>query len=809
MSVYLQDFRYVLRALARRPLYACVTTLVFALAIGANTTVFSLINGFYLRPLPYPEGEQLVTIYNAYPKLGLDVAGVSIPDYLDRREQARSLEQIAIYTADSRTLGGSGRPEQVRITRASPSLFDVLEVPPLLGRALNTEDATPGNGDAAVVSYSFWNSRLGARADAVGSDILLDGAPYRVVGVMPPGFGFPNRDVEVWLPFVFAPGQTGDDQRGMEYSTSVGRLRPGATVEALNSEMDAIVRRNVELGRERGPELIDTTGFTGRAMPMREWAVGDLEQILLILQGIVLAVLLIACANVANLQLVRTTARRKELAVRAALGAGAARLARLVVVESLVLAFVGAAAGLALAYGGLDIVRALGLDRASQGFEFVMDYAVLGFTAGIAALAAIASSIFPLLLLMREDVMQAVHEAGRLGGGGRAMQGFRSALVVVQIAVSFALLFGAGLLSKSFYELQRQDTGFTTENVWTARIALPASRYVPGAAAFYARALEDLSALPGVIDAGFTTTLPFSGNTAEGSYYIEGYTPANGASGPHARQRIISEAYFPALGIPLIAGRNFDAIESGRVAIVDELFADRYFPGGGALGQRVRNALGPEDEWFTIIGVVPTVKQTSLAEDPTKETIYWYYRQRPQLAGMLVLRTRLAPEQITREASEAILRIDPDVPLTNAMPMNARVLASLGPQRTPMMLTLVFAAVAFALAIIGVYGVLSWVATQRVGEIGVRMALGAEARDIVGMILKQGGKLTMIGLVAGSACALALGRLMSSQIYEVSAADPMVFAGSLLGLTAAALLASWLPARRAARVHPMQALREE
>lgn len=380
---------------------------------------------------------------------------------------------------------------------------------------------------------------------------------------------------------------------------------------------------------------------------------------------------------------------------------------------------------------------------------------------------------------------------------------------MVQIGVGVALLVGAGLLTKSFYQLQREDTGFGVENVWTALIALPESRYVPGAVTFYERALEALRALPGVSEAGFTTSLPFSGDNDQGSYLIDGYALPAGAAEPHAQQRVISEGYLPSLGIPLIMGRNFESNEPGRVAIVDELFAENYFPGRDVIGQRVRSFLDGEDEWFTVVGVVPAVKHGGLAEDPTKETIYWHYKQRPRLTGFLTLQTTLPPDRITRIAGDAILRIDSQVPLMNVMSMAERVRVSLGPDRAPMVLTLVFAAVAFTLAVIGVYGVLTWAVTQRAGEIGVRMALGARTANITGMILRHGGKLTAIGLVIGFAGALVLGRAMSSQIYEVSAMDPTVFAVSLAGLAAAALLASWLPARRASRIDPMQALRDE
>jgi predicted permease len=387
----------------------------------------------------------------------------------------------------------------------------------------------------------------------------------------------------------------------------------------------------------------------------------------------------------------------------------------------------------------------------------------------------------------------------------------RSALVVVQIGVSIALLVGAGLLTKSFYVLQSEGPGFNAGGVWTAQLALPRTRYPEREswAQFQEQALAELRTLPGVAEAGFTSILPFSGSNDAGSTVVDGYVPEEGVPPPHAQHRSIDDGYLPALGIPVIAGRNFNATEPNPVVIVDENVAAKYWPGGNALGQRVRLSVEAPGRWSTIIGVVPAVKQASLAETPTKETIYWHYQQRLQAEGVFTLRTMLPPEQLTRAASATITALDPELVLFNAAPMDLRVLQSLGPQRTPMVLTLVFAAVAFLLAVIGIYGVLTSAVTQRIGEIGVRIALGARADDIVRMILKQGGRLIAIGLVVGVAGALALGRVLASQIYNVSSLDPAVFAIAVVGLTAAALLASWLPARRASRIDPMRALREE
>ena len=436
---------------------------------------------------------------------------------------------------------------------------------------------------------------------------------------MPEGFGYPDRDIDAWTPFAFTPEQMSDAARGNQFSVSVGRLRPGATVDGLNGELAAIVSRNVAEGR-LSPDAVTVAGFTGRAQALRDNQVGNLAQMLVLLQGIVIAVLLIACANVANLQLARTTARRKELAVRAALGAAGARLVRLLLVESLVLALGGAALGLALALGGIELVRALGLDRSSDGFAVTLDAPCLAFTLGTAIVAALVSGLPPVIALLRDDLTRAVREAGRQSGGGRDSHALRNTLVVAQLGMSLALLVGAGLLTKTFYALQTEGAGFEASGVWTARIGLPSSRYSGDTGAlFEQQALAALRALPGVAQAGFTSILPFAGNNDQASTVIEGYAPPAGAAPPHAQHRSIDEGYLPTLNIPVIAGRNFSATETEPVVIVDENVAARYWPTGSALGQRVRREADPSGVWSTIVGVVPAVKHASLAEDPPRK----------------------------------------------------------------------------------------------------------------------------------------------------------------------------------------------
>jgi predicted permease len=804
--MYLHDLAYALRTLAARPLYAIVTVLVLALAIGANVTVFSVFNGLFLKPLPYVDDDRLVIVYNTYPGLGLENAGTSIPDYLDRREQAPSLADLAIHTrvGAPSVLGEEGAPLRLVVVRASPSLFTVLGVSPLYGRTFTEGEATLGSESVVVLSHRLWTAQFGGAPDMVGRDIRLDGQPYRVIGVMPRHFGFPNADVDAWMPFAFTPEQTSDQARGNEFSASIGRLAPGATLERLNAEFDAIVQRNAE--RLGATETLASTGFTGQAQYLRESQVGDLRQILLVLQACVLAVLLIAGANIANLQLARMAARRKELTVRAVLGARRRRLVALVLAEAFLLGAMGALLGLVLAHAGLELVRTLGLDRAAHGYAFALDLRVLLFTLGAALSAAMLSTLLPLAMLLRENPAQVIQEAGRLSGGGRGGQRFRNALVVVQVAMSVALLVGAGLLTKSFYELQQSGTGFDARNVVTAQIALPQSRYGDPESVWRVqeRALEELRALPGVAEASLTSVVPFSGNISSSTLDIDGYTPADGTSAPHADLRTVSDRYLETLRIPVNQGRGFALTEPERVAIVDENMAHRYWPDGDVLGQRLRPV--GMDEWFTIVGVVPAIKHRSLAEVPVKETVYFHFQQLPVSWASFMLRTSLAPAQLERPARDAITRIDPDLPLFGVRPLEARVAASLGPQRTPMVLTLAFAGIAFTLAVVGVYGVLTWAVTQRFGEIGVRMALGASGRDIQRLVISQGVRLIALGVSLGIVAAFALARLASTQIHQVSMFDPMIFGGVVVGLSISALIASWLPARRAAHIDPIRAL---
>ena len=617
------DVRYAVRGLKRRPGFALLAIGVLTLAIAGNTTVFSALNAFLIRPLPYPDSDRIVMVYNSFPKMGLATGGSSIPDYLDRRAQAPSLENLAILTPASRALTAEEPATQLNSVRASPSLFSVLGVAPALGRVFTEDEATIGNEQVIVLSDRLWRTQFGARADVVGSDVEINGAPHRIVGVMPPQFGFPDRNIDAWLPFAFTPAQMSDQERGNDFSLTVGRLQRNASIEGLNAELDAIVQRGIERYPDRR-SLIETTGFTGRATTLREYVIGNAGQTLYLLQGIVLAVLLTACANIASLQLARMIARRKEIAIRSSLGADRKRIARLVFVEMLVLTVTAAAAALVLARAGVALIRWLGLDESAQGIDIVLDGRVALFNVGVALLAALVATLAPLISVSRSNLFASARDAG-LSDDGSGSHRVSNGLVVLQITMSFALLVGAGLLAKSYYQIQDEGPGFEATGVFTAKVRLPGNRYPDAGsqARFFDRMLEALRAIPGVSAVGYASALPFGGDGLGASLVIDGYEPPVGEPPAVATLNSINEGYFPSLSVPMLQGRNFAATETERVVIVDDVFAQLYFPDDSPLGQRVRIG-GPATpgDWYTVVGVVPAIQYISLAEPSTAGATY-------------------------------------------------------------------------------------------------------------------------------------------------------------------------------------------
>lgn len=807
----MQDIRYALRTLRKQPVFTLVAVLTLTLGIGANTAIFSLLYQILLKPLPYPEPERLVFIWNSYPKTGLPQASVSIPDYIDRKAQAPAIEDATLFTNRSVTLAEGGQPQQVRALAVTPSFFSTLRRQPILGRGFTEDEARPDADRYVVLTNGLWKSRFAGDPAIVGRDIRVNGLAHRVVGVLPADMRLPAREAALLLPFAFTPQQMSDQGRGNEFSSMIARLRPGATVEQLDAQMKTIIDRNLDRLPQFRP-WVATSGFTGKAVPIREQLVGGVREALYVLQAGVFVVLLIACANVANLLLMRATGRYRELAIRTTLGAGRARLVRQLVTEGLVLSLPGAIGGLVLGLLGVRALIAMGSNQIAGLTEAPLQPAVLAFTIGLAVVTGLVFGVVPALSVVRGDSFTVLKDDSTRGSAGRSTGFMRTSLVVVETAFALMLLIGAGLLIKSFARLQDVDPGFSTENVLTAQITLPASRYADPAAlaAFWRRLLENARALPGVTAAGLTSNVPFNGNVSSGSYSIVGYTPPPNEAPPHGRQEIVGGDYFRAMNIPVLEGRAFtdsDTVESQPVVVVDQYLVNRYFSKRRAIGQQLRRG-GPNSPPLTIIGVVGTINSIDLGQPVTKERVYRPVMQQPMRSMALVLKTGVDPTTLVGHVRAAVQSIDPEQPLADVRTMDQWVSRSLEGRRSPMLLLGLFGAVALILSAIGIYGVLAFGVAQRVRELGIRQALGADRHSILALVLRQGMTTTAIGIVLGLAGAVMLTKYLQALLFSVRPLDWSVFAIVTILLFAVATAACYVPARRATRIDPMEALRE-
>ncbi len=827
IDTFRQDLRYGFRGLLARPGFLIVAVLTLALGIGANIAIFSVVNALLIKPLPFANADRLVVVYNAYPAMGLEQSGSSIPDYLERREQVPALADLALYSGTSLNLASEGAPQRLVGVRATPSLFTTLQVTPALGRAFSDQEAVAGSDRVLVLSHGLWQGRFAGDPDIIGRQVRVNGENHQVIGVMPAGFAFPNIETQAWIPYAFTPAQMSDEERGNEYSTAIGRLAPGATEAQAQAQMAAIVQRNAE--RVAGADgraglmgqLYRDGGFVGGTKSLRDEWVGDIRAVLWLLQAVAAFVLLIACANVANLLLTRLSGRQKELAVRTALGAGRRRIARQLMIESMLLALIGAVIGIAIAWLGLKALAVLGLAQGPLQAQIGIDASVLTFALLLTTLAGIAFGLFPALTQSGARVFETLKESGRGNAGSRRAQAVRSVLAAVQIALCATLLVGAGLLLRSFDQVQNVDPGFEREGRISVRVSLADQAYPADAdiERFVDRALAELRALPGVSDAAFANHLPFGMSSSSASYQIEGSGQGTDQAAPHGYWRIVTDQFFQAMDVPLRAGRFFnesDRRDGAGVVIIDELLARKHFGDGEAIGRRLR-AFGSQDDqdWLTIVGVVGAVHQADLAQAVDKETYYFPHRQFPYQAmnvsgsGYFVVTTGLPAGALAPLMRDAVLRIDPEQPLFDIRTLDERIALSLQGRQAPMLLLSLFAGVALLLSAIGIYGVLAWSVAQRTGELGVRMAIGAQRSDVVRMVLGHGSRIAGIGLLVGLAGALALGGFLGSQLFGVSRFDPLTFLAVILVLAAVALFACWLPARRAARVSPLQALRYE
>jgi len=807
----MQDLRYALRTLRKQPVFTLVAVLALTLGIGANTAIFSLLYQVLLRPLPYPDADRLVFVWNSYRDINLPQAAVSIPDYLDRRGQAPALEDATLFTMRTANLNEAGNPEQLRSLVVTPSFFSTLRRQPFLGRPFNDADATPGADRFVILTFGLWTSRYAGDPSIVGRDVRINGEPYLVVGVLPATFEPPARDIALLVPFAFTAQQMSDAARGNEFSSMIARLRPGATIEQANAQFKVIVDRTIERLPARAG-FMTTSGFGGYAIAMRDQIVGDIRAPLYVLQAGVIVVLLIACANVANLLLMRATARARELAIRSTLGAAHGRIVRQLLTEGIVLSLAGGAGGIVVGLLGMQALIAMGDQQLPGSPTPTLHPTVLLFTLCLSIATGVVFGIAPALAIARGNTAAFLKDDATRGTAGRSTGTARTALVVAEMALAVMLLTGAGLLIRSFARLQDVNPGFSVENVLTAQIALPATRYPDKAAlvAFWTRLLDKSRGIAGVTTAGLTSNVPFNGNIGSGSYSIVGQTLPPGTPLPHGRQEVVGGDYFRAMQILIVAGRTFndgDGLATAPVVMVDEYLVKKYFPDRNPLGQQIQRG-GPNSPKFTIVGVAGTINSIDLGQPVTKERIYYPITQQAIGSMALVLKTALDPAQAVPQVRSVVRDIDPEQPIADVRTLDQWVARSLQTRRTPMTLLAVFGAVALLLAALGIYGVLAFGVTQRVREFGIRQALGADRRSILSLVFEQGLRTAAAGIAVGVVGSLAMTRYLQSLLFGITTHDPIAFAGVAVILLLVALVACYIPARRATQVDPMVALRD-
>ena len=803
----LHDLRYAARMQRKNPAFTIIAVIALALGIGANTAIFSVVNTVLLRPLPYKDPERLVMVWEDASKYGYPRDTPAAANFVDWRDQNQVFEGMAAIADTSFNLTGVGNPERLEGRRVSANLFPLLGVEPQIGRVFTAAEDQPGSQRVVLLSYGLWQRRFGGDQNIVGKPLTLNGESYIVVGVMPARFQFPSSDDEAWVPIAFTQQEASN--RGRHYLQVLARLKPGVNLTQAQSEMSTIATRLQQQYPEQNADL----GATVQSL--HEHLVGDIKPALLILLGAVGLVLLIACANVANLLLARAAVRQKEIAVRVALGAKRTRLIRQFLTESILLSTLGGVVGLVIAYVGLILLKAFIPENISQAREISVDFKVLAFTLLVSVLTGVIFGLAPAMQAVRFNQIDTLKEGGRDAATGGSGKRLRSLLVMSEVAISLVLLIGAGLLINSFLRLRNVDPGFRADNLLTMKIVLPEPKYAQfeRRSAFYTDLVQRVQSLAGVRSAAVTTNLPLYRQGNSISVSIEGRPAPPPGQELIVVTRIISPGYFDTMSIPLLKGRQLtdqDTETTPNAVVISETMARRFWPGEEPVGKRIAagRAQTPED-WIQVVGVVKDVRQFELNAEPRPQ-MYLSFRQAGFFAPRdLVVKTDVDPASMATTVRKAVWDIDKDQPVSNIRTMEEILADSIARQRFSMLLLAIFAGVALVLAGVGIYGVMSYSVAQRTREIGIRMALGAQTGAVLKLAVGYGMKLVVTGIVVGLIAAFALTRVMSTLLFGVTATDPATFTLISLLLVAVAALASYIPARRATKVNPIIALRYE
>jgi putative ABC transport system permease protein len=807
METVLQDLRYAIRAFLKKPASVVIVVFALAIGIGANTAIFSVVNAILLRPLPYKNPDRIIMVWMDNHKLAVDQDWHSYPNYVDYRDQNSTFEEIAAFNDRSFNLTGTGEPVRVIGAWSTANLFAVLGADPIQGRTFSIEEEEPGKDMVAVISYGLWQRRFGGDANLVGQPINLNGVDRTVVGIMPASFAFPLKETDVWVPLALSPQRK--QARSAFSLKAVGRLKPGVTMQQARADMGAIADHLLE----QYPQIMESYGVN--LVPLHEQVTGKVRTALLVLLAAVAFVLLIACANVANLLLARAASREREIAIRTALGASRRRIVRQLLTESLLLALIGGVLGLLLAIWGLDVLVALSPANIPRLDQIGIDGRVLAFTLSVSLVTGIVFGLVPAMQASKPDLNESLKEGGRGTSGGIRGRRIRGLLVVAEIALSLVLLIGAGLLIKSFIQLQKFDLGFNPNNLLTMRVQLPGTKYREPAQVvnFFQQVFQHMEQVPGVQSVGAISDIFLSDTPNSTNFTIEGRPLATGADSIEVPLDAVTTDYFKVMGIPLLKGRVFDErdrIGSLPVAIINDTFAKRFFAGEDPIGKRYCYGQpdGDQTRWLTIVGIVGDMRRTGFDKDVRPET-FLAQNQDPDNALTIVARTSGAPAGFADALRSEIWAVDKDQSVFNIKTMDATLADMTAQRRFNMLLLGIFAVVALILAAVGIYGVMSYSVTQRLHELGIRIALGASARDVLRLVVGQAMRLALIGIIAGMIAAFFLTHLMASLLYGVSATDPATFLLISSLLTGVSLVASFVPARRAMKVDPMVALRYE